>query len=104
MKVDQVILSRAPPRAYVEAMAAGLLVVCRDVEPMNKFVQNGQNGLCLAFDGSDADFGKLVEFLCLDQPHQQSMRSASVAFADAYDWPRIAQRFISAYSEALSTP
>ncbi|MBC7394556.1 MAG: glycosyltransferase, partial [Variovorax sp.] len=70
---------------------------------MNKFVQNGQNGLCLAFDGSDADFAKLVEFLSMDQPHQQSMRSASVAFADAYDWPRIAKRFVSAYSEVLST-
>ncbi|MDB5825999.1 MAG: hypothetical protein JWQ73_219 [Variovorax sp.] len=86
----------------LEAMAAGLLVVCRDVEPMNGFVQSGENGLCLEFDGSDADFKKLIAFLSMDQPHQQSMRNASLAFAEAYDWPRIAQRFISAYSEVLS--
>lgn len=88
----------------LEAMAAGLLVVCRDVEPMNAFVQSGVNGLCLAFDGGDADLARLVDFVSMDSPRQQAMRAAGIAFADGYDWPRIAERFIDAYRDVLSAP
>jgi alpha-1,3-mannosyltransferase len=86
----------------LEAMAAGLLVVCRDVEPMNGFVQSGVNGLCLNFDGSDGDLHRLVDFVSMDTARQQAMRAASTAFADTYDWPRIAGRFIAAYRDALA--
>ena len=85
----------------LEAMAAGLLVVCRDVEPMNGFVQSGVNGLCLDFDGSDADLARLADFVSMDAARQQAMRAASIAFADTYDWPRIAERFIGAYREGV---
>lgn len=87
----------------LEAMAAGLLVVCRDVEPMNGFVRNGVNGLCLNFDGGEADTTRLLDFLTMDTGRQQVMRAASTAFADTYDWPRIAERFIGAYRDVLGT-
>ncbi len=85
----------------LEAMAAGLLVVCRDVAPMNDFVTSGVNGLCLKFDGSAQDIDSLVALLQMTSGEQQAMRASSIAFADTYDWPRISERFISAYREVL---
>lgn len=87
--------------SVVEAMAAGLIVICRDIAPLNTFFVNGEAGCLLQFDGSDRDFKALGEFLDVSQSRATAMSAASREAARVHDWDSVVPRFVQHYREVL---
>lgn len=92
--------------SIVEAMAAGLQILCRDMTPLNTFVQAGVTGQFLMFEGGQAD--ALVDTRALQALLQQDAtargegRAKARATADIYNWQGAAKRFEQRFHEALS--
>src|SRR6202022_4211632 len=72
--------------SVVEAMAAGLIVICRDMVPLNSFIEHGDSGWMLQFDGSDADLQGLAQLLSSTEEKIARMSDAARQAASAYDW------------------
>lgn len=85
----------------VEAMAAGLIVMCRDMAPLNHFVKP-ENGLYLNFDHGSQDKERLSTFLEADETRLSAMREAALAMAATYDWNRVIEGYLEQYRQALS--
>lgn len=84
----------------IEAMAAGLIVICRNIAPLNGFVTH-DCGLPLEFDGSRADDEALRLFLAaLEGSHCTSSTNAKHA-AGRFDWEHAVGRFAAEYQAAL---
>lgn len=79
--------------SVVEALAAGLMVLCRDMTPLNTFVQAKGNGGFLSFDNADADVATLKWLQCLDEAGRTEARCQARAVAGAYSWDHAAKRF-----------
>ncbi|MGK6306968.1 glycosyltransferase family 4 protein [Variovorax sp. DT-64] len=86
----------------LEAMAAGKIVLCRDIAPINGFVERGVNGFFLGFDGSAADAAVVREIAGLDSERCTAMSAAAQQRAKHYDWDVIAQTFSRHYQDALA--
>jgi alpha-1,3-mannosyltransferase len=84
----------------VEALAAGLLVVCRDMAPLNHFITDA-NGLHLAFDQSERDRAQLTTFLSRAPAQVDAMRAAALTMAATYDWGRVIEGYLEQYRLAL---
>jgi alpha-1,3-mannosyltransferase len=84
----------------VEAMAAGLVVLCRPIKPLLDFVDHGISGFHLAFDGSETDC-RSVRAILSDQALIQDVRNAATMRALSYDWPSKAQGFIDIYDRVI---
>jgi len=85
--------------SIIEAMAAGMIVVCRNMAPLNGFVTPGRTGCLLRFDGRAGDLD-LLRRLCKSAPAgllamQQEARRA----AYAYRWEASIVPLIAAYEE-----
>lgn len=88
--------------SLIEAMAAGLLVLCRDISPLNGFVQRGQCGDFLRFDGSLHDRQVLDRMLSLPAGAARAMSDAARQAASPHDWRQAAKRFARQYREVLA--
>jgi alpha-1,3-mannosyltransferase len=88
--------------SVVEAMAAGLIVVCRDISPLNRFFLPGQSGWFLRFDSSHEDVQALNAILLSASDKVRTMSLAARAAAAAYDWDTAAPRFVEHYRQVLS--
>ena len=86
----------------LEAMAAGKIVLCRDIEPINGFVERGVSGFFLDFEPGARDLGTLRELTRLDAAQCAAMSEAAQAKARHYDWDSVAQRFSALYAQALA--
>jgi alpha-1,3-mannosyltransferase len=87
--------------SVIEAMAAGLIVICRDMSPLNSFVVHGQNGALIAFDGSAADLAS-IHSLCSASPADLSvMQKCSRKTAAPYSWDSVVKRYIAVYEDLL---
>lgn len=86
----------------IEAMAAGKIVLCRDIAPINGFVDAGATGFFLAFDGGAADLAVVRELAGADAPRCQAMSQAAQRKAQRYDWDSVAKRFTAHYAQALA--
>jgi alpha-1,3-mannosyltransferase len=89
--------------SIVEAMAAGLLVVCRDISPLNRFFIAGQSGWFLRFDDTAEDLQRLDEVLSSAHDKVARMSRAARAAAMEYDWAEAVPRFLEHYQHALAT-
>jgi alpha-1,3-mannosyltransferase len=89
--------------SVVEAMAAGLIVVCRDMVPLNSFFEHGRSGWLLQFDGGRADLELLAELLSSTPQRAQSLSAAARAAADVHDWDVAVPRFIQHYRDAIAS-
>lgn len=89
--------------SLVEAMAAGLLVVCRNKPPMTELITDQHTGLTLSFDRSEQDVDKLCSFL--DTPFETLARYSRAAQTKAqqYGWSQAALTFIGAYDQAIAS-
>jgi alpha-1,3-mannosyltransferase len=87
--------------SVVEAMAAGLVIICRDVSPLNGFVREGGNGVLLRFNDDRADLDKVLALVGSDA--QSALRASRHSRAESmrYDWSTAFDAFRSAYDEAL---
>ncbi len=79
--------------SIVEAMAAGLQIVCRDMSPINGFVQAGQTGRFMAFDGRQADADALQALLGTDVQRRRAARAQARADVQVHSWAGVARRF-----------
>jgi alpha-1,3-mannosyltransferase len=88
--------------SVVEAMAAGLVVVCRDMSPLNRFFTDGESGCFLRFDGTAEDIRRLDEVLSITSGKAAAMSQAARAAAREYDWAAAVPRFVEHYRLALA--
>ncbi len=86
----------------LEAMAAGKIVACRDMEPINGFVEPGVNGFFLDFDGGPRDLDVVRGIADLGPDRCAAMSEAAQATARRYDWDAVARQFAEHYAKALS--
>lgn len=89
--------------SVVEAMAAGLIVVCRDMVPLNSFVEQGHSGCLLQFDHGEADMGLIADLLSRSASQILAMSAAAREAASIHDWNIAVSRFVEHYRQVLST-
>ena len=89
--------------SVVEAMAAGLIVVCRDMMPLNSFVEHGQSGWLQQFDRSATDFQRLTQLLRVTPGTAAEMSSAARKAAGVHDWGVAVPRFVGHYRAAIES-
>ena len=89
--------------SVVEAMAAGRIVICRNMAPLNGFVRHAESGWFLSFDGSPQDLEALGAFLESSAVAVSAMSSAARLTAGAHDWDVVTPRFVRHYREAACT-
>ncbi|HEX6495135.1 MAG TPA: glycosyltransferase family 4 protein [Acidobacteriaceae bacterium] len=88
--------------SVIEAMAAGLIALCRDMPPLNAFVSSGENGLLLRFDQSDSDLS-LVQRLCASTAEEiLRMRRNARSSAHVHSWESAIEQYIDVYEELMS--
>ncbi len=89
--------------SIVEAMAAGLTVVCRDIAPLNTFFAHGEAGWLLKFDDSPRDLEVLNEILGASRHQAAAMSAAAREAAKLHDWDTVTPRFVQQYRDVLSS-
>jgi alpha-1,3-mannosyltransferase len=87
--------------SVVEAMAAGLIVVCRDMIPLNSFITNNKSGFFLNFDGADQDQLTLKSLLTLSQMQSELISNRARQVASIYNWHNATQSFLKYFKEVL---
>jgi alpha-1,3-mannosyltransferase len=88
--------------SLVEAMAAGLIVVCRDIAPLNTLFENRTSVWFQRFDGSPADRQQLNDLLTIAPAKAAAMGYAARRAAREHDWDVVAPRFVRHYREVLA--
>jgi alpha-1,3-mannosyltransferase len=88
--------------SVVEAMAAGLIVICRNMVPLNSFMEHGRSGWLQQFDRSPTDFERLAQLLSSTPEQVASMSDAARQAASLHDWAVAVPRFVGHYRDALS--
>lgn len=84
----------------IEALAGGLPVVCRNMPPLNEFVDESC-GLLLAFDGGADDRSRLAHFLATFAERHPSLAENSRRRAGRFDWSTAVDRFLVHYRTVL---
>jgi alpha-1,3-mannosyltransferase len=87
--------------SLVEAMAAGLIVVCRNMIPLNSFIKSGESGFFLDFDGAETDLIILNKLLALNEPEAEFISNNARVTSGIYDWKNASQQFLRHYREVL---
>lgn len=87
--------------SIVEAMAAGMQILCRDMTPLNSFVTAGQTGQFLRFDGGTQDAEALRALQGQDEAARQRARTTARAVADQYNWDAAAHRFEQVFQQVV---
>ncbi len=83
--------------SVVEAMAAGLTVMCRNIPPLNEFVRPGENGALLSFDESATDMQLLYDFLSRSGEQLDQESHNNRVTAQRYSWDAAADGFLEVY-------
>ena len=86
----------------LEAMAAGKIVVCRDMAPINGFVERGRTGFFLDFDLGAGDRDVIRQMAGLDAATCDAMSLAAQQTAKRYDWDVVVQTFGAHYAAAVA--
>jgi D-inositol-3-phosphate glycosyltransferase len=87
----------------LEAMACGAPVIASDVGGLSTLVRDGRTGY-LVPDGDVAALADRIERLFDNRILRNELGAQSVAMAEAYGWPVIAERIEALYDEVLSRP
>jgi alpha-1,3-mannosyltransferase len=83
--------------SILEAMAAGLIPICRDAAPMN--VLGGSAAVLLDFDDGLDDFVKVQQLLTAPAANIDDIRATAAAQAATFDWGIRFQAFLHQYQE-----
>ncbi len=86
--------------SVVEAMSAGMVIVARDMEPLNGFVKAGRNGVLLKFDHSAGDFTKIRNLLSLPESEAAAISRNNVIDAGRFGWHSVSKQFEHHYRVA----
>jgi alpha-1,3-mannosyltransferase len=85
--------------SIVEAMAAGMIVICRDMAPLNGFIKSGENGVLLNFDGGDSDLRSLVELCTSSNDALHNMQESARIAAGMHSWDLAISRYVQIYEQ-----
>jgi len=85
--------------AAIEAMSAGLIPVLSDIPPFRSLVDRSGLGVLVGSGADEAVSAWLNATRRDDAATRASMRERAVAFAAAYDWQRVAGRYLRVYDE-----
>jgi len=88
--------------SVVEAMAAGMIVICRDMPPLNGFVTQGENGVLLGFEDPAADLARLQALCALPGPVLTRMSENARLAARAHSWETVMEQYIRTYEEVMA--
>ncbi len=87
--------------SVIEAMAAGLIVICRDMAPLDSFVVPRENGITIGFDRSAGDVAKLAS-LCAAPPKEvRAMQDFARASSMSHGWDTVIKKYIAVYEDVL---
>jgi len=89
--------------AAIEAMSAGLVPVLSDIPPFRALVERSRLGHLIGAGGIDAAVSRLVQERRLPADIHHWRRGRAIAFAEPYDWQRVAGCYEQVYRE-LETP
>ncbi|WP_417279218.1 glycosyltransferase family 4 protein [Celeribacter sp.] len=84
---------------FIEAMAAGLGIICRDAEPMSEFANSSGAGIAVDFRDVDRAAAQVCDFL--DQ-HANTISASARRFAAKYNWSDKICDLERVYDSALS--
>jgi alpha-1,3-mannosyltransferase len=87
--------------SVVEAMAAGLIVVCRDMVPLNTFVKSQESGFFLRFDGEEFDKKAVALILQLSDVAARDISIRACHSVQSYNWQAAAEEFVAHYESVL---
>ncbi|MFT3997297.1 MAG: glycosyltransferase family 4 protein [Asticcacaulis sp.] len=85
----------------IEAMAAGLVVVCTNIAPLNQFVRHGHNGFLLNYDGSEEDEAAIRDIAQLDASSYAVMSDNARVTAREYSWQTAYIPFLESYKRLV---
>lgn len=85
----------------IEALSAGLPVICRNIRPLNNFVSD-ECGLTIDFLIDDFDSAGFESFLGRLETEYKELSANAVFAANKYDWSTAILPFMSAYTAAQS--
>jgi alpha-1,3-mannosyltransferase len=88
--------------SVIEAMAAGLLVLCRDMAPLNGFVENGKNGAFVSLDGAAADLNAITALCAAPEGRIAAMQDNTRATSQLYSWDSAVKKYASVYEDLLA--
>jgi alpha-1,3-mannosyltransferase len=83
--------------SIIEAMAAGLIPLCRDIAPMN--VLAGGAAVLLAFDGGAGDVRQVRELLATPPAGIHARRHVAATRAASFDWAARFDAFLQQYRQ-----
>ena len=86
-----------------EAFAAGTPVVASDIPGYRDVVEHGADGL-LVPPGDALALAETLHDLALDPPRLERLGERAGRSAERYAWPRVAERVIEAYDDAIAIP
>jgi len=87
--------------SVIEAMAAGLPVICRDIEPLSGFLKSELQGVRLSFDESADDLARLLQFISGAPDTYQRGAALNRSAANAYSWKTAIDGFVDVYKRLL---
>jgi alpha-1,3-mannosyltransferase len=87
--------------SVIEAMAAGLPVICRDIQPLSGFLNSELQGVRLSFDESAGDLARLLQFISLPSAAYQRGAALNRSAASVYSWKTAIDGFLDVYKRLL---
>jgi alpha-1,3-mannosyltransferase len=85
--------------AAIEALSAGLQPVLSDIPPFRFLVQRSGLGAIVRCGREDAAVAWLIDANQSGQGLHAERRAHAMTFAQPYDWPRVAGRYLRVYDE-----
>ncbi|RZA07986.1 MAG: glycosyltransferase family 1 protein, partial [Moraxellaceae bacterium] len=86
--------------APIEGMSAGLTPVLSNIPPFKRLVENSGLGFNLTADTSAKQaIEQLLQIHAQGNDAYTKRRSAAMAFAKQYAWPKVADRYLALYEE-----
>jgi alpha-1,3-mannosyltransferase len=87
--------------SVLEAMAAGLIVICRNMAPLDNFVVNGRNGALINFDGSASDLRSIMAVGWASITETLAMQQYARDTAIQHSWDAVLKKYTDIYSKLL---
>jgi glycosyltransferase involved in cell wall biosynthesis len=91
------------PNSILEALASGVPVVSTDVGGIPYLVRDGYTALLVSSGNPEAMASAALRIL-RDEALAESLRRHGIRAAQAYAWPRVRDRLLQVYAEALGVP
>jgi glycosyltransferase involved in cell wall biosynthesis len=86
----------------LEAMAAGLPVICLDGGGNRDIMENGKNGYILPSNATPEEFSEKIKYLMENPELYQEMSKYAQEYAQKFDIVPYADKLLNIYSEALA--